>query len=341
MKNIILIFLLFASLSADTIQTFYGPIDVTEPVLLELLESPALQRLKSIHQYGVSYYTTHREEYNRYDHSVGVFALLRMKGAPLDEQISGLLHDVSHTVFSHVGDWVFGKEYENHDYQTTIFNFYVAMSGLEEILHHHGFTIGQISPNNKQFVMLEQPLPSLCADRIDYNIQGAYHRNFLTKEEALELFHDLQFEGGKWVAERSDLLTKMARFSIFMTDDCWGNWLNYVLSRWLADTLLEALRTGLITWRDLHFGIDQEIWDRLQASDHLFIRERMQKIESPHRYCAVGEPSTTTFYFKCRGVDPWVKQKDEIVRLTSIDPKFKEELESLRARAKKGTPIRM
>jgi hypothetical protein len=49
------------------IETFYGAIAVEEPVLLELIESSAFQRLKYIHQYCVSYYTTHREEYTRYD----------------------------------------------------------------------------------------------------------------------------------------------------------------------------------------------------------------------------------------------------------------------------------
>ena len=92
-----------------------------------------MQRLKSIHQYGVGYYTTHTEEYNRFDHSVGVFVVLKKKGAKLDEQIAGLLHDVSHTVFSHVGDWVFGKEYQEDDYQSTIHRLYLAVSGVETI----------------------------------------------------------------------------------------------------------------------------------------------------------------------------------------------------------------
>jgi hypothetical protein len=56
------------ALSAQKIDTFYGPIEVEEPVILELLESRAMQRLKTLHQYGVVYYTTHREEYTRYDH---------------------------------------------------------------------------------------------------------------------------------------------------------------------------------------------------------------------------------------------------------------------------------
>lgn len=55
-----------------------------------------------------------------YDHSMGVFVILRARGAPLEEQIAGLLHDVSHTAFSHVGDWVYGKENQDKDYQNDV-----------------------------------------------------------------------------------------------------------------------------------------------------------------------------------------------------------------------------
>lgn len=42
--------------------------------------------------------------------------LLRKLGASLNEQIAGLLHDASHTAFSHTADWVLGHK-ETEDYQ--------------------------------------------------------------------------------------------------------------------------------------------------------------------------------------------------------------------------------
>lgn len=85
---------------------------------MELIESLVFQSLKNIHQYGISYYTTHQEEYSRYDHSIGVFAILRKNNFSLTEQTTGLLHDVSH-----VGDWVFNKENQENDYQNEILSF--------------------------------------------------------------------------------------------------------------------------------------------------------------------------------------------------------------------------
>lgn len=328
-------------LLAEKIDTFYGPIEVEEPVLVELIHSPAMQRLKSIHQYGVAYYTTHREEYNRFDHSIGVFAILRWKGACLKEQIAGILHDVSHTVFSHVGDWVFGKEYQEDDYQTTIHKTYLSQSGVEEILHQYGYTVDDVFPKEKRFTMLEQSLPNLSADRIDYNIQGAYFQGFLTKEEALELVKDLRFAEGKWISSRKDLLTKISHFSLFMTEDCWGSAMNYATSRWLADAILRALEQGIISWKEFHFGIDQTIWDALQGAGDPFIQKRMKMLENPTYYCLFVDPSEADIFvrFRCRGIDPWVLHEGSLVRLTETDPDLLQKFHLVKEHAAKGWPI--
>jgi hypothetical protein len=343
-NKFLLILCCFSSaLLGENINTFYGSIDVEEPVLLELIKSPAFQRLKQIHQYGVAYYTTHTEEYNRYDHSLGVFSILRKNGATLEQQIAGLLHDVSHTVFSHVGDWIFGKEYQEEDYQSTIYKIFISHSGLEDILIKYGYTIGKISPKNKEFIMLEQPLPNLCADRIDYNLQGAYYQNFLTKEEVLELYRDLHFVDGRWVSSLPHLMKKLSAFSLFMTQDCWGGAVNYAISRWLADAILKGLSTGLLSWKEIHFGIDQEIWDKLQRSDNAFIQKRMAMVVDFKNYFKQVDPvdADVLVKFRCRGIDPWVVQNNEVVRLSTIDSDLARELDMVRKRAMEGWPIKL
>ena len=66
--------------SGDILDTFYGKVEVNEPVIIDLIKSSAFQRLRGIHQYGVAYYIgAHMEPYNRFDHSIGVFTILREK----------------------------------------------------------------------------------------------------------------------------------------------------------------------------------------------------------------------------------------------------------------------
>jgi hypothetical protein len=73
----------------------YGKVKIEEPVLLKLLKSPSVLRLKNISQFGVPDLYYHFKNYSRYEHSVGVMILLRKLGATLEEQVAGLLHDVS------------------------------------------------------------------------------------------------------------------------------------------------------------------------------------------------------------------------------------------------------
>src|SRR6476620_3452825 len=78
--------------------------------LLELLDSPEVQRLRRIHQLGVSYLTYPGADHNRLSHSLGVLHLVQHAFQHLericeDEQVkrarapllaAALIHDVGH-----------------------------------------------------------------------------------------------------------------------------------------------------------------------------------------------------------------------------------------------------
>ena len=305
-----------------------------EPVLIELIESPAFERLKHIHQYGIAYYTTHKEEYTRYKHSLGVFAVLRMKGASLEEQIAGLLHDVSHTVFSHVGDWIFQKVGSEKDYQNDIHEEFLEKYGLGAILKKYNLSSKDVLPLEHLFPMLEQKKPNLCADRIDYNIQGAYYQGQLSLEDARELLNDLEFEEGKWVvSSRKDLALKIARFALFMSEDCWGSRINHMTSTWLSEAILRALDLKKLKLEDIHFGLDDAIWTLLIEIQDSVIQELMKKVLNPSNYSL---PSGTFAPAKFSGIDPWIKDKNTLVRLTELDSDYCQEYEALKARMQKG-----
>ena len=330
-------------LCGKQIETFYGPLEIQEPVLIELIESPIFQRLKHIHQYGVSFYTTHKEEYNRYDHSIGVFTILRTKGASLEEQIAGLLHDVSHTAFSHVGDWVFGKENQEKDYQDNIHFEFLENSGVGDILRRHNFTVAKLLPKEEFYPALENRLPNLCADRIDYNIQGAYYQEFITYDEALSILNDLQFTQNRWVSTKLDLMKKLTQFSLFMTEDCWGSPENYVTSRWLADAILRAIDIGYISYKDLHLGTDQVIWEKLLHHKDPIIEKKMHMITNASAHFSIVDPIEADFTVKSkfRGIDPWILSGTECVRLTLMDADLALEYETAKQRITTGWPVKI
>lgn len=335
---------IFNWIDCTPISTFYGIIEVEEPILLELIESPSFQRLKGVHQYGVSYYCTQfDEEYSRYEHSLGVFAVLRLKGASLKEQIAGLLHDVSHTVFSHVGDWVFAKMHQEKDYQNSIHPLFLDRYGLGKILNKYGYTIDEILPEEALFPMLEKPGTELCADRIDYNIQGAFYRGFITYEEAQTSLKSLEYVSDKWVSNEPSLMKKLARFSFYMSEFAWGSPENHMLSLWLSSALLRALDIELLSFDDLHFGTDDLIWDRLKNSEDSYIKAQFEKLASAKEYyqlVEIGEDADLIIKTKFRGIDPWVISPLGPQRLTTLHHEIYEEFHATKERFHRGWKIK-
>ena len=135
----------------------WGEFEVNEGVLVELVNHPELERLKKISQFGLPYKYYPIPGFDRYEHSVGVMLLLRKLGASLDEQAAGLLHDLSHTAFSHLVDWVIGNRKEEN-YQDLCHKNILAKSGVAQILQNYGFSPENIA-EHERYTLLEQPSP--------------------------------------------------------------------------------------------------------------------------------------------------------------------------------------
>jgi len=147
----------------------YGEEEVNEPILIELINSKEIQRLKGISQFGIPEEYYHMPCFSRYDHSIGVMILLRRLGANLKEQIAGLLHDASHTAFSHTIDWVLGDPSKG-DFQDSNHIQFIENSSIPRILEKYDCNYKEVS-NIKKFSLLENEHPNLCADRVDYTLR--------------------------------------------------------------------------------------------------------------------------------------------------------------------------
>ena len=153
----------------------YGETEITEPVILDLIHSCTIERLKGIDQAGYFEPYFPNTKHNRFEHSLGVYILLKNFGASLEEQISGLIHDVSHSAFSHVTDGVLkNSSSEKEDHQDNIFEQFVKNSEIPKILVKYNIDVNYIL-NDDNFLLKEQKLPELCADRIDYILRDAWH----------------------------------------------------------------------------------------------------------------------------------------------------------------------
>ncbi|MES2202703.1 MAG: HD domain-containing protein [candidate division FCPU426 bacterium] len=105
----------------------YGQIAVESPLLLALIDSRAVQRMKHIRQLGVSYFTFLGADHSRFSHSLGCMAVMARVLAHLEAgsglalspeerelaMAAALLHDVGHCAFSHTLENVLGHDHES------------------------------------------------------------------------------------------------------------------------------------------------------------------------------------------------------------------------------------
>lgn len=310
----------------QTLQTFYGPITVTEPILTELIAHPAMQRLKKVHQYGICHYFNDRNygEYNRFEHSIGVFALLRQYGAPLTEQIAGLLHDVSHTVFSHVGDHVFEQYDFESAYQDDIHGWYLEKCGIGTVLEKHGFCVSDVLHKKGDFPALERSLPDICADRLEYNLQGGVLEHLLTTEEVRDILDHISFTNNQWIFDDASVARKFANISLYLTEYQWGSPENQITYEWAAHALRRMLDIDELSIDDIHFGTDDIVWQKMTSSSDPMVRLATKKIVHNKRFFALTDRAQADLYIpaKFRGIDPLVQTKGGLKPLTEIDSDF-------------------
>jgi len=303
----------------------YGQFKIDEPVILDLINSQELQRLKEIDQAG--YYEPYHpgSKHSRFEHSVGVYLLLQKLGASLEEQIAGLIHDVSHSAFSHAIDYALyeGSEKE-HNHQDNYFEEYVLNSKIPNILEKHGFDVGYIL-DESNFPLLETQLPDLCADRIDYSLRELVAYKVSELEKVKDILKKLKVQDNKWIFSDFDSAYEYAKLFKILNENYFCSITTAVMFRRVGDYLKYALDKNFITKDDL-YTTDKEVIDKINnnlAKDEKlsFFWNRMNNSggyeNNPDNYDA-------EVYCKSRIVDPLCLDNGEVKRVSDIEPSWKD-----------------
>lgn len=172
----------------------YGEFEVA-PIIEALIQTETFQRLKDIHMAGAAYLVEPKWNETRYEHSIGVMLLIKKLGGSLEEQIAGLLHDISHTAFSHLVDYIFERPAE--DYHEHIKKKFLEGNDIEQILQHYNLNVDQLLYCDSHWQLLEQEAPHLCVDRIDYTLREIHRYYNVSINEIYQFLEDLIFESGE------------------------------------------------------------------------------------------------------------------------------------------------
>jgi uncharacterized protein len=290
----------------------YGEVEIDDPRMLALIAGPTFQRLKGVKQAGPSALAFAFKTVTRYEHSLGVYHLLRTLGAGLREQVAGLLHDVSHTAFSHAVDFVFSSvEQDHHEELKPVFlerpDVVSALAGL-------GFAPGDFF-DDSIYPLLERPLPWLCADRLDYFLRDSQACGVTTRASADRILEHVEAMDGTIVFTDRDVAREATELFATMNRDWWASPTESYLYNEFADALREAFRLGALLTSDLYED-DAHVLDRLHAAQSPLIEEKLDRLHHFRPAMLIGfVPRVVP---KNRWLDPPVKAGDGFRRLSEL-----------------------
>lgn len=161
-------------------------IHVKDQVIWDLIATPEFQRLRRIKQLGTTNLTFHGAEHSRFNHSLGVYEIVRriinnFKDKPhwnKDERLlclcAALLHDLGHGPFSHSFEKVFKLDHEYFTQAIIIGDTHVH-NILERVAPRFSQKVADVIAKTYEDKLVVSLISSqIDADRMDYLQRDSY-----------------------------------------------------------------------------------------------------------------------------------------------------------------------
>jgi HD superfamily phosphohydrolase len=252
----------------------YGEVAIDDPKILAVIECPTFRRLDGVKQAGPSAFAFPFKTVTRHEHSLGVYLLLRRLGARLVEQVAGLVHDISHTAFSHAVDFVFSSEEQDH--HEALKPVFLDRPDLTAALAGLGFAPRDFY-DDSIYPLLERPLPWLCADRLDYFLRDGLACGVVTPPVANRVLTHLAVVDSMIVLTQVDVAREVVELFGVMNRDWWASPTESYIYNEFADALREGFRLGALRKSDL-YGDDAHVLELLRAAQSSLIDEKLAHI---------------------------------------------------------------
>lgn len=316
---------------------FWGEIEIDDKTALKIINTPEMQRLKGISIGG--YYPAIpavAHKVSRFEHSVGVYILLKMFNVSREEQISGLLHDVSHSAFSHTIDYVVKSDENfaaNQGFQDKVHANFVKNSQIADILEDGGFDVDFIL-ETKNFKLLDNDYPDLCADRIDNALRAIVNLDYYNEKDTKKILNGLSVINEKFVFKDIDSATIFYKLFEFENAEFWSGERSAVMFFLDKNLLRCALKKGYINFEDFYKCTDAQIIEKIEHYktdpeiqtwlSFLHNPDYKQFLTPPAESCA--DNNSEELPIKFRRVDPLVALPSGLKRLSDLDKKIKYDL---------------
>lgn len=297
----------------------YETITIDDENIIEIIESEYFQRLKYINQYGgVNLIFPGQYKTSRFEHSIGVYHLLKELGADYETQIAGLLHDSGHAPLSHLIERV--EEWKDFEHFAML--RYPGSDKIKKLLKKLRIKLKPLD----EYKLIKQKLPHFGVDRIDYGV-----RDYIETE-------DKNYGWGKNIIENTKIYNNEVVFTDLETARSYAQMafesiynvaynpeigpmygaLQNIYQKAYDNKLLDTNKvlTEILT--------DADLLSLIHANPDLFEYE-IKIIENKLKFKRVSKTDKydlTHTIDKLRIYNPFVLIDNDIRLLTEIDPEF-------------------
>ena len=286
----------------------YGEYYVDD-VIYEIINTKIFKRLKNIYQSGGGYLVNDLWNVNRHEHSIGTMILSLKFNGNIEEQIKALLHDISHTAFSHVIDYVLKNE--NEDYHEKIQEDFLNDEELLSILEKYNLNIKRIMSKNYSF--LDDELPKLSFDRIDYTLRDLFRQKRISLKEIREIVNHLTIYQNKLCFNSLEIGKWFQKLYFQEVVEYFQDPLNMYINTMLCNLLTSALNEEIIQLQDFNFT-DEYIIKKINSSSKKKELEDIINKKKFDEFLLLKEKIKV----KKRYIDPYILVNNEIKRISEV-----------------------
>lgn len=275
-------------------------------VIEEIIQTNIFQRLKKIHQGGSIFLVNPQINHTRFEHSIGVMLIIKKLGGSIEEQIAGLLHDISHTAFSHLIDYVL--DVEGEDYHERRYVDVLKDNELNAVYEKYQLN-GTVFIDIEKFKLLEYPLPYLSADRIDYTLRDMFQIGQVSLKEISWFINGLDSLDNRIVLKSKAYGEWFQEKYNFLTTEYFEGEENIEINVIMKKIIKYCLGNGVIQEKDF-FEDDFSLIDKINQKYNLM--QWIDKIRG-------GELENNKLTTKKRIVDPEIIVNDQILPLSEVN----------------------
>lgn len=268
----------------DPIYEFAKTIEV-DNIVLDIIKTPEFIRLKGIKQGGITGLFTVRT-YDRAEHSLGVYYLLKFLGATLEQCIGGLLHDIYHTNFSHTTDELFCGENQESFHEKNKYVFFERCCGNIKKILYENFPNRSVNYFLDGENLLVTKNKSFGADMLDYFMRDGFYEGIIGIDWIETLISKLKLVDGRIILGDVNMAREFFNKTIHINDTVYMSPFSRGQYKIFMNILKLAIDNEVITTDMLTYGYmsDSEVYNIIKRSSDPKIKELIILLETTTEY---------------------------------------------------------